>query len=1000
MPRKQRLCANIFELQALEIRRLLTTATINNTTHTLVVTGTSSADTITLNQSASTGKVSVTGVTTTFTPGTGTNQFTKISVDAGGGNDTIQINGNVAYTAATLGGGGGNDTMIGGSKADQLAGGSGFDTANYSLRTAGITVTIDNAANDGQSGEGDNVTTDTEEVLGGSGNDKFTGSGNDDFFAGGAGNDTAFGGNGNDDLTGSTGQDDLEGQNGDDFLQAKNNDVDTVKGGTNTDGTSDLDLAEVDGIDVGTLGPVQQQLASQTTTIDRTQLDTTYNGTGTNIGPDLGWQSVSAATMDSQGREIIVGTANRFNQFENSSQDMVAVRYNADGSFDTGFGYNGEAAIDFTIVGNGYSSSDVAYGVTTDANDNIYIVGSSSIFNGFGFQNSDFAVAKLNSGGQRDSLFGNNGTAVEDVNINPSVGGGYNDEAHDAVVDANGNVIVVGVQNNNNGADGAIMRFDNSGQLDDNFNNSGQNYLDVNPGSGSFDVFNAVQLQPNGSNPAKIVVAGSSSGSFLVARYNDDGTIDNSFGNGYGYSADNFIQGTDQSANALALDANNIYLVGESDVIVFGGVNNFNPGSNASATIARYSADGVFDTGVTFPNGEGFPEQGATLTSVVIDPASGHLIVAGGNQSNYIWGDVDQTTLNLDPNFNNGQFIETDFTPPDGGEYYDLAQDVAITSDGKVQLGGFSDTNGDGAYLTSVARYGLEVSSGPHDTTDGITDFVDDSELHSNPPPFPLNLRLQNLSTSAKLYVLAQPDSNGVATFDLTNANDTVTIYNGVDGNGNPQVFVNVNNVVIPYDPGSTTLFRFNLMGGNDSLTTGPGVNIPMIVHAGDGNDFVQTGDGNDLIDGGKGIDLLSGGKGNDVILGGADTDALSGDDGNDLLIGGTGIDGLFGGAGEDILIGGTTSYDNNETALLAIISEWGSTNSNPDRIAHIRGTLPGGANGTFFLKAGAGATVFNDTYVDALTGGTGRDWFFRKNSNPNRDQIIDNLTGEEVTNM
>jgi hypothetical protein len=32
--------------------------------------------------------------------------------------------------------------------------------------------------------------------------------------------------------------------------------VDTVSGGTNTDGSQDFDLAEVDGIDVGQLGPV------------------------------------------------------------------------------------------------------------------------------------------------------------------------------------------------------------------------------------------------------------------------------------------------------------------------------------------------------------------------------------------------------------------------------------------------------------------------------------------------------------------------------------------------------------------------------------------------------------------------------------------------------------------------------------------------------------------------------------------------------------------------
>ena len=54
--------ANIFELQPLEIRRLLTTATVD-ASHVLQVIGTGSADSITINKNSS-GKITVTDVAT------------------------------------------------------------------------------------------------------------------------------------------------------------------------------------------------------------------------------------------------------------------------------------------------------------------------------------------------------------------------------------------------------------------------------------------------------------------------------------------------------------------------------------------------------------------------------------------------------------------------------------------------------------------------------------------------------------------------------------------------------------------------------------------------------------------------------------------------------------------------------------------------------------------------------------------------------------------------
>lgn len=125
----------------------------------------------------------------------------------------------------------GADTVMGGPDADYLRaaasadpgddyrGGGGIDTVSYLSRQNGVTVTIDNVANDGESGENDNVHLDVEGVTGGDGDDVLVGSGAGNFLAGGlAGNDELYGGDGADHLDGFDGDDLLMGDAGDDVL--------------------------------------------------------------------------------------------------------------------------------------------------------------------------------------------------------------------------------------------------------------------------------------------------------------------------------------------------------------------------------------------------------------------------------------------------------------------------------------------------------------------------------------------------------------------------------------------------------------------------------------------------------------------------------------------------------------------------------------------------------------------------------------------------------------
>ena len=74
-----------------------------------------------------------------------------------------------------------------------LAGGAGTDLAEYAARTVAVTASIDGGANDGASGEGDDIGADVERIRGGSGDDTLSGDANANLLYGGGGNDALAG---------------------------------------------------------------------------------------------------------------------------------------------------------------------------------------------------------------------------------------------------------------------------------------------------------------------------------------------------------------------------------------------------------------------------------------------------------------------------------------------------------------------------------------------------------------------------------------------------------------------------------------------------------------------------------------------------------------------------------------------------------------------------------------------------------------------------------------
>jgi Ca2+-binding RTX toxin-like protein len=197
-------------------------------------------------------------------------------------------------------GGTGSDTLRGGASntangmdgedgADILAGGaSPNDYVDYRPRTAAVNVSLDDVANDGAAGEGDNALSSVEDIATGTGNDTIAGSaginqifadaGNDTVSAG-AGADYVFGDVGNDTVSGDAGNDVVDGDLGADTVSGGEGDDDVYAGRT-PDGVADGadSVSGGPGIDYTDLAPFGPAPASAPIAVSVTLDDVANDG--------------------------------------------------------------------------------------------------------------------------------------------------------------------------------------------------------------------------------------------------------------------------------------------------------------------------------------------------------------------------------------------------------------------------------------------------------------------------------------------------------------------------------------------------------------------------------------------------------------------------------------------------------------------------------------------------------------------------------------------------
>ena len=263
--------------------------------------------------------------------------------------------------------------------------------------------------------------------------------------------------------------------------------------------------------------------------------------------------------------------------------------------------------------------------------------------------NGVFAVARYDSDGLLDPTFGGDGRAI--AAITPAGG----DEANGVLVQPDGKVVAAGTAGR---AKFAIARFDADGTLDATFGNAGVRRTDITAGD---DIATQVLMQTDG----KIVVVGYGGvnrPSFALARYDSDGVLDPTFGNG-GIVLTPF--GLWGIARAAVLQPN-------GKIVAAGG-------NGRGWSLARYLPDGSLDH--SFGNLGKVVTKALTGDAFAVGLQPDGKIVATGAYDFYKFAAARYTPHGrLDPTFSHDGTLTTNV----GGGGEQVSTGVAIQANGKI----------------------------------------------------------------------------------------------------------------------------------------------------------------------------------------------------------------------------------------------------------------------------------------------------------------------------
>jgi uncharacterized delta-60 repeat protein len=235
-------------------------------------------------------------------------------------------------------------------------------------------------------------------------------------------------------------------------------------------------------------------------------LDLTFNGTGKVVYDKDNMDAYNDIKVQSDGKIVAVGSS-----FSPTWSAMIEVtRYLTDGTFDPFFGTNGHFSFPLNI-------ETMAYKCLIRDDGKIIICGHTTDYATY-----SMLLIQLDTNGIPDVTFGNNGVVLQQVGTGEQT-------AFALALQDDKKILVAGYAVNGDFRNApVVLRFSETGVLDTSF---GTNGVVTVPVTETDNDFSAVCVQSDG----KILAAGHISNglswfSLLIARFDQNGNLDNSYG--------------------------------------------------------------------------------------------------------------------------------------------------------------------------------------------------------------------------------------------------------------------------------------------------------------------------------------------------------------------------------------------------------------------------------------------------------------------------------------
>jgi uncharacterized delta-60 repeat protein len=315
--------------------------------------------------------------------------------------------------------------------------------------------------------------------------------------------------------------------------------------------------------------------------------DTSFGNGGvvtTDISTRLDY--ANSVALQSDGKIVIAGVFWRNVGGKGFIQDIHIVRYNANGSLDSGF--DGDGIVTATDIGENSWITDI--GVQPDGK--ILISGSNG---------NSFLLMRYNADGARDMTFDGDGIAQD-----TAVGGV---RAGSMIQQPDGKIVLSGATHTN----AVLARYLPNGALDTIFGAGGV----VNPALGISMNFPSSALQADG----KIVLIGDgritnpNAVEMVMLRFNSNGTFDSTF------DGDGIV--TFNIAGAISENGLDVAIQHDGKIVVLAAI----VANPTLYPILRYLPDGSLDTGFD-GDGIAYPAPAPRASAIKLQP-DGKLVTAG-----------------------------------------------------------------------------------------------------------------------------------------------------------------------------------------------------------------------------------------------------------------------------------------------------------------------------------------------------------------------------------